>query len=369
MGRFVLRSGLGNRLAGIAVTVVLGLLMSASGAAGALAQGRIALSSTRSGTANADIYAMNADGTGQTQLTTSPASDVDPTWSPDGQRLAFTRIGFTSSKVDLPHIWVMNADGSSQTQLTKAPKPDTYPAWSPDGTQIAFTRGHVNKPEQTNIFVMNADGSHEKKLTNSPGFDGFPSWSPDGTKIAFTSDRDGNPEIYTMNADGSGQTRLTNNPADDAHPAWSPDGAWIAFISDRDGSFQLYKMPSTGVPPGGVPQRLTSGLDQDYIPVGEYAPTWSPDGTTIAYTADLDVNFQIVTIGAGGGPGDRVTPLPSPAAGFAPDWQRAPATAAQTAVLGPVLQGARLGQSQGVAGLLPLLGPVDLFSESNGPRR
>jgi Tol biopolymer transport system component len=357
------RLGLPHICVRLAVTFLLTSVPILVASSAALAQGKLAFSSTRSGTENADIYVMNSDGSAQTRLTTSSASDVDPTWSPDGSRLAFTRIGFTSKKVDLAHIWVMNADGSGQTQLTKGSKPETYPAWSPDGTQIAFTRGHVNKPETSNIFVINADGSHEKKLTKSPRFDGFPAWSPDGTKIAFTTDRDGNPEIYTMNADGSGQTRLTNNPASDAHPAWSSDGKTIAFISDRDGSFQLYVMPAGGPP--GTERRLTSGFDQDSYPSGEYAPTWSPDGTTIAYAGEIDENFEIVEVSAAGGP---VTVLSSRPVGFAPDWQPPPATPAQTALLGPVPQRPLLVDPQGGAGPPALLGPLDLFSAGNVSR-
>jgi Tol biopolymer transport system component len=312
---FVTRRFLVNRKGAIALSVALSALLSMTGTSAALAQGRIAFSSTRGGTENADIFVMNADGTAQTRVTSDPASDVEPTWSPDGSRLAFTAISFDSQQVQPGHIDVVNVDGSGQTQLTNAPNPDSYPAWSPDGKEVAYTRGPVDPLGNSDVFVMSADGTNQRDLTNNPAFDGFPSWSPDGSKIAFTSDRDGNAEIYTMNADGSDQTRLTDNPASDAHPAWSPDGTRIAFISDRDGSFQLYSMSATG----GDERRLTSGQDQPGIPLGDYAPTWSPDGTTIAYTADQNNGIGIALIGAGGGP---TTPLP--ALGFGPSWEPAP---------------------------------------------
>jgi Tol biopolymer transport system component len=116
---------------------------------------------------------------------------------------------------DMDEIYVMNADGSEQTQLTDNDANDLYPSWSPDGEKIAFTSYRDGNPE---IYVMNADGSEQTRLTNNDADDIAPSWSPDGEKIAFTSIRDVDDEsefnaIYVMNADdGSDVTRLTNPP-------------------------------------------------------------------------------------------------------------------------------------------------------------
>src|SRR5438093_272252 len=91
------------------------------------ASGRLAFS------AEGDVYAVDADGTGLTRLTTDPADDFDPTWSPDGRQIAFrtTRDGNDE-------IYVMDADGSHQRNLTNDPADDWSPAWSPDGTRIAY---------------------------------------------------------------------------------------------------------------------------------------------------------------------------------------------------------------------------------------
>src|SRR5947208_1525327 len=113
----------------------------------------------------------------------------------------------------------MNADWSSQTRLTNNPTTDRSPTWSPDGQRIAFAS---DPGFNFDIYAMNLDGSALTRLTNNSSIELEPSWSPDGQQIAFMSFRDGNHEIYVMNADGSAQTRLTNNPATDQEPAWSP---------------------------------------------------------------------------------------------------------------------------------------------------
>ena len=115
------------------------MLVAAALASGGAAQGaypgsngKIAFESTRDG--NLEIYAMNADGSGQTNLTRDPAEESDPVWSPDG-----TRIAFVKALEGHRNIWVMNADGSGQTNLTPGAvttgqaNEGTNPTWSPTG--------------------------------------------------------------------------------------------------------------------------------------------------------------------------------------------------------------------------------------------
>src|SRR6266511_679856 len=122
--------------------------------------------------------------------------------SADGA-LSGNRGGFS------PEIYVMNADGSGQANLTRNRAADDAPAWSRDGAKIALSSERDGNWE---IYVMQADGTGPTRLTvNRSADDAFPDWSPDGTKIAFHTDRDGNYEIYVMNADGSGQANLTHD--------------------------------------------------------------------------------------------------------------------------------------------------------------
>ena len=159
------------------------------------------------------IYVMDADGKNIRQLTNRPAGcDVYPTWSPDGKQIAFAAAGRQKVNFD---IYVMDANGGNVHPLTDNPASDSDPAWSPDGKQIAFRSGRVGG----GIYVMDADGGNVRRLTFFEDDQG-PTWSPDGYRIAFTSLRDANPEIYVMEADGRNQQRLTHNRAPDSNPAW-----------------------------------------------------------------------------------------------------------------------------------------------------
>lgn len=238
------------------------------------ANGRIAFTSDNV------IYTINPDGAGLLQLTQTGNGFQDrfPVWSPDGTKIAFGRTTFTAPS----QIYVMNADGTNPTRLSNNAFSDRQPSWSPDGTRIAFISARDGNDE---IYVMNADGSNQTRLTNNNSFDWDPAWSPDGTRIAFASTRDfastpGNVndflELYVMNADGSNPVRLTNNTKGDGQPSWSPDGTKIAFTTQRDGLALIYVMNSNGSNQVNLTQSTTlDSADAE----------WSPDGTTIAFTS------------------------------------------------------------------------------------
>ena len=166
--------------------------------------------------ANAEIYKMNADGSGQVNLSDHPLADANADWSSDG-----LRIVWDSARSGNREIWTMDPFGGSLAQLTFFPGEDSGARWSPDGTKIAFQR---NDGGNFDIMVMNADGTNVRNLTNHPNRETFAAWSPDGTKIAFTSYRD-EPlpfgEVYLMNAsDGSGVQRLTFEAGFDGRCDW-----------------------------------------------------------------------------------------------------------------------------------------------------
>ena len=217
---------------------------------------------------NAEIYGMAADGKNQTRLTNHPAADLQPSWSPDGKKIAFTSYRNGGNI----QIFVMDSDGQNPIRLTNKVW-DQDPDWSPDGQKIAFT-GYRNvglRGEAWNmdIYVMDTDGKNRMRLTRIAGNNGNPSWSPEGQRIAFVNSGWGwGPEIYVMDSNGENTTRLTDDVGSKRDPSWSPDGQSIAFVLKN----QVYVMDSDGK----NPRKLTDG---PY----DFNPTWSPDSELIAF--------------------------------------------------------------------------------------
>lgn len=154
-----------------------------------------------------------------------PENATNPDWSPAGNQIVFAN--YIDPAQQLNDLYVINTDGSGFTQLTNTPEVNEDEAiWSPDGQKIVFTAfqkqadGNFNK----DVFIMNRDGTGIARVTTDPGQDFDPSWSPDSKQIVFVSDRhennDGNYEVYVINVDGTGEMRLTNNHSTDRWPAW-----------------------------------------------------------------------------------------------------------------------------------------------------
>ena len=252
-----------------------------------------------------DIFTMNPDGLLQQPLTDG-FSASSPAWSPDGSKIAFTSIRFSNDY----DIYVMNQDGTGVTNLTNTGTAidEVGASWSPDGTKIAYEHW---ESDQARIWIMNADGSGQVQVTDGVrDFD--PDWSPDGTKIAFA--RSG--AVNTINPDGTGMTPLTTPPAGgrDAAPDWSPSGASIAFdryLPVGSGTLSnIWKMSADGT----GQQQLTAE--------GAVFPSWSPDGTRIAFARDAaePANGLDVFVMAADGTG-QIDITNSPGTDTMPDWR------------------------------------------------
>jgi Tol biopolymer transport system component len=191
--------------------------------------------------ANYDIYAANADGSGRTRLTENDVADMDPAWSPERCRIAFTSR-LSGNEDD---IFVMSAGGKSLQRLTNDPGRDMFPDWSPDGRQIAFIS---YRDGFRNLFVMDADGSNQRQLTfNKAEYTQWEEWSPKGDEIAFTYNPEGSDKgqnIFAIHPDGTGLRQVTPSIGrlGDYEPTWSPDGATIYFLSNRSSQIEIWKI-------------------------------------------------------------------------------------------------------------------------------
>ena len=234
------------------------------------------------------IHLMDIDGKNVQQLTKGIAQDSDPSWSPDGKRIAFWSDRGNGG------MYVMNADGEDVRLLTN--QPARLPAWSPDGKQIAF---YARPPGVLgDIYVMDADGNNIRQLTNRPdGCDRHPTWSPDGKQIAFAAAgrQDVDFDIYVMDTDGGNIRPLTDDRASDNDPAWSPDGEQIAFRSTRAGG-GIYVMNANGK----NVRRLTFFEEDQH-------PAWSPDGKQIAFISLRDPIPKVYVMDADGKNQQRLT--------------------------------------------------------------
>jgi Tol biopolymer transport system component len=267
---------------------------------------------------NYEVYVATLGGA-PNNITNNPASDGNPStgasWSPDGSRIAFT-----SDRDGNEEIYVADADGTNVVRLTDEGAADRYATWSPDGTRLVFAS---MRQSPWKIFVMDAadidndgNGDNLVQLTNNSDSDLLPVWSPDGARIAFVSDRTGFAQVFVMDANGSNQTSLTTGSSQNQEPNWSPDGRRIAWGSTRDGNYEIYTMDAEDLDNDGHGDnvvRLTNTSASDYD------PSWSPDGSRIAFLSDRDGNNEIYVMDADGG--YQVNLTQNAADDIMPDWR------------------------------------------------
>jgi Tol biopolymer transport system component len=144
------------------------------------------------------------------ELTQNGEDSFDPSWSPDGAMIAFT----SGSELNR-EIYAMDADGSAERNLSRSPATDGEPAWSPNGSKIAFVSDRTGTAE---VYAMNPDGSAVRRLTHTPGDKSGPVWSPDSRRIAFIDHSDRG--IYLIKLDGSRMTRLLTGVDSDRGLSW-----------------------------------------------------------------------------------------------------------------------------------------------------
>ena len=325
-----------SRLAGLMSVALALALPTVADAAFPGANGRIAFNGDGPSGASSNVITMNPDGTGKANLTGSGGSSVRgtasgsylPAYSADGERIVFEKV---EQGVFRPDIWVMNADGSGQTNLTQNTVNDreTDPGFSPDGSKIVYVREPDSGTQA--LYVMGANGSAPTDLTGSlpVTFPENPEFSPDGSKIAFDAIAGPDTDVYVMNANGTGLTNVTSAVAGSStDPSWSPDGSRITFthldpMTSRNDIFLIGAS-------GGATTNLTGTL-----PAGTQSnnPAYSPDGTRIAYSrTDAAAESDIYAMNSADGLGQ--TNLTTDLSGYnsRPNWGPVDADAPTTTI-------------------------------------
>jgi TolB protein len=177
---------------------------------------KLAFSGSRTG--DPEIYTSDANGGSVKQVTTFKGPDVSPTWNPKTN----SQIAWCSGRTGLPQIYTMDADGTNVQRLTDGGYA-TSPSWSPNGQFLAFAWNRKygpGAPGGQDIYIMDIASKRWTQLTHDEGRQDFPSWSPDGRHIVFQREKGGGSEIWTMLSDGTEQHRLTPSGGN-SMPNWS----------------------------------------------------------------------------------------------------------------------------------------------------
>jgi TolB protein len=207
-----------------------------------------------------------------------------------GIRGAFaTRIAYISVLGSVPNrsyrLIVADADGENPHTVMQSNEPLMSPSWSPDGQNLAYVSFEARLPS---VYVQYLKTGERRRVSAKAGVNQAPAWSPDGKKLALTlSTRDGNLDIYVLDLTTQALTRITDDPSIDTEPQWSKDGRSLYFTSDRAGGPQIYRV---GIQPGDHPRRLTFQ--------GNYnaRPRVSPDESQLAFVTQEDGAYRIAVM-------------------------------------------------------------------------
>ncbi len=300
----------------------------------------LAYTSDESG--NLDIHVVPTGGGQAIRVTDSDADDAQPSWSPDGSKIAFVSARDHDGRLTMPlgvaslqvyvlgrggDIFIMPALGGAPVKLVSDAY---YPAWSPDGTRMAFTTAGLG---ESDVWVIGAAGGEPRRLARDLTFDYHPTWSPDGTQIAYAS-LDIASLAYSIRvvpARGGAPRAVVAENALLLRPVWSADGKTIFYSRTKDGATNVWKTRLDGNAAAAA-ERVTLGEGSDLFlsgpddsgrlafaairsradiweltveggalrqvtaetPVEDYA-SLSPDGTTLALTSTRDGSAAVWT--------------------------------------------------------------------------
>jgi dipeptidyl aminopeptidase/acylaminoacyl peptidase len=262
-----------------------------------------------------DVWLVPAAGGEARALTSSPANDDSPRWSPDGKQLAFLserpRPGKTDGDEGKRQVWLTRPDGGEPRLLTRSAGSVSRFEWSRDGKTIAYLAREPKSEERkkkekdkddwwtpaemypwSRLWVMDVGTRDARQITKEKHATGF-AFSPDGQRLVVALQptplaNDGNEsDLFLVPIAGGPATPLVVRPGRDGSPAWSPDGKWIAFVTQDGKDREWYTNTYVGLvsPEGGPPRNLTARFDERIGGLQGSEITWAPDSRAVLFPA------------------------------------------------------------------------------------
>lgn len=223
------------------------------------------------------IWTVKPDGRDLTRITGKNGLPFNPSWSPNGRWIAFTRGG---------DLWKMRANGSEKERLVTGVPSDVYTniSWSPSGRRLVFDKND-------DLWMARADGTKRTPIISTTTIERSPSWSPKGGRIAFefADGNTGDVGLRLIKPDGSGETSIPNTELG-FEPDWSPNGKRLVYQAAGSGLFLIR--------PNGTGKKMFAKNGKYFVA----DPAWSPTGKQIAYAHNRGTdNTQIVRKAVDGG--------------------------------------------------------------------